>query len=229
MKMNKECSTECSRGFWNRKIPFFHFAYLILICFILMLVALVIMPGRVSEAAYENFSFAATITSIVLAVVSIIYSLQSGLSNVRQLNTISEIESKISREINKFSDIDKTIRDAFVPIASQVGDIKQSQDNLHTEMLRISKVEINDKDIRIEGPVILFVVLYAAAKSFLTGMDMPYHKFSEYVGIQSRYCEGLLDAISIFHSDKLKIEQGSRSTRKKLSFIMSRHLALQKS
>lgn len=149
---------------------------------------------------------------------SIIYSIQSGLSNVSQLNTISEIESKISSEIKKFSDIDKKIRDAFVPIASQVGDIKQSQDNLHTEMLRMSKVEItqNDKDIKIEGPVILFVVLYAAAKSFETKMDIPYHKFSEYVGIQSRYCEGLLDSIAIFHSDKLKIIRGSRSTRKKV-------------
>ncbi len=219
MNANKEFGNESSNGFWNRKISIWHFVYIILICSIFITGTLLIMPGRVNEAAYENFSFAATITSIVLAVVSIIYSIQSGLSNVGQLNTISEIESKISHEINNFSDIDKTIREAFIPIASQVGDIKQSQDNLHSEILKMSQFEIkeNNKNIKIEGPVVLFVVLYAAARSYETKMDIPYHKFSEYVGVQSRYCEGLLDGIATFCSDKLRIEKGSRSTRKKVA------------
>ena len=70
-------------------------------CIMFTVMVLLIMPGRVSDDAYQNFSFAATITSIVLAVVSIIYSLQSGLSSVGQLNAISDIEGKISQEIKK--------------------------------------------------------------------------------------------------------------------------------
>lgn len=184
-----------------------------------MVVVLIIVPGRINDEAYQNFSFAATITSIVLAVVSIIYSIQSGLSNVGQLQVISEIENKISKEINKFSDIDEKIRELLDPIASQVGDIKQTQDNLHTEFLKYAKLDISDagKNVNIEGPVILYVVLYAAAKSRETGMDLPFHKFAEFIGSQSRYCEGLLEGIAVFCSDKIKVEQGSRSSRKKIT------------
>ena len=203
----------------QRRISLWHFVYFSLMCIMFTVMVLLIMPGRVSDDAYQNFSFAATITSIVLAVVSIIYSLQSGLSSVGQLNAISDIEGKISQEIKKFSDIDDKIRDALSPIASQVGDIKQTQDNLHSEFLKISKLEISQGDSsngKIEGPVILYVVLYAAAKSRETGMDMPYHKFAEYVGWQSRYCEGLLDGIAAFCPDRIKVGQGSKTTRKKV-------------
>lgn len=206
------------KGFWNRKISMWHVVYIVLMCLMFVVMALWIMPGRVNDDAYQNFSFAATITSIVLAVVSIVYSIQSGLSSVGQLHAISDIEGKISHEIKKFSDIDEKIRNAVSPIASQVGDIKQTQDNLHSELLKISQLEIfrEDNNGKIEGPVILYVVLYAAARSHETGMDMPYHKFAEYVGLQSRYCEGLLDGIAAFSPDKIKVEQGSRITRKKV-------------
>lgn len=215
--MNKNNSSE--KGFLCRKISLWHFAYLSLFCIMFSVMVLLVMPGRINDDAYQNFSFAATITSIVLAVVSIIYSLQTGLSSVGQLNAISDIESKISHEINKFSDIDDKIREALSPIASQVGDIKQTQDNLHSEFLRISKLEISQGDNangKIEGPVILYVVLYAAAKSHETDMDLPYHKFAEYVGLQSRYCEGLLDGIAAFCPDKIKVGQGTKNTRKKV-------------
>lgn len=79
---------------------------------------LLIIPGRINDDAYQNFSFAATITSIVLALVSIVYSLQSGLSSVGQLHSVIEIESQISNEIKKFSGIDEKIRNALVPISS---------------------------------------------------------------------------------------------------------------
>lgn len=218
--MNKNSNSELEKGFWQRKISLWHFVYFCVICILFAIGVLLIMPGRVNDDAYQNFSFAATITSIVLAVVSIIYSIQSGLSSVGQLNVISDIESKISHEINKFSDIDDKIRNALSPIASQVGDIKQTQDNLHTEFLKISKLEISQGDNNngeIEGPVILYVVLYAAAKSFETKMDIPYHKFAEHLGPQSRYCEGLLDGIAAFSPNKIKVEQGSKPTRKKVT------------
>lgn len=110
--MNKNNSSE--KGFLCRKISLWHFAYLSLFCIMFSVMVLLVMPGRINDDAYQNFSFAATITSIVLAVVSIIYSLQTGLSSVGQLNAISDIESKISHEINKFSDIDDKIREALV-------------------------------------------------------------------------------------------------------------------
>ena len=92
-----------NKNFWSRKISIWHFVYIILFCIFFSIVTLLIMPGRINDDAYQNFSFAATITSIVLALVSIVYSLQSGLSSVGQLHSVIEIESQISNEINLIS------------------------------------------------------------------------------------------------------------------------------
>ena len=61
--------------FWTRKVSLWHIVYIVIICLIVNVFLLCIVPGRVNDEAYQNFSFAATIVSIVLAVVSIVYSL----------------------------------------------------------------------------------------------------------------------------------------------------------
>ena len=216
-----------NKNFWSRKISIWHFVYIILFCIFFSIVTLLIMPGRINDDAYQNFSFAATITSIVLALVSIVYSLQSGLSSVGQLHSVIEIESQISNEIKKFSGIDEKIRNALVPISSQVGSIqktqdtiRQAQDDIHNELLKISSLEIPKDDggnTTLEGPAILYILLYAAVLSKTKAMDMPYHLFAKYVGPQSKYCEGLLDGMAVLQPDKIKIEQGSRPARKKVT------------
>ena len=96
-------------GVLDKKVSVWHIIYIVLICTIFCLVVILILPGRICEEAYTNFSFAATITSIVLAVVSIVYSLQSGLSSVGQLNSIKDVEVSIKNELQKFSDIEGAI------------------------------------------------------------------------------------------------------------------------
>ena len=215
------------KNFWSRKISIWHFVYIILFCIFFSIVTLLIMPGRINDDAYQNFSFAATITSIVLALVSIVYSLQSGLSSVGQSHSVIEIESQISNEIKKFSGIDEKIRNALVPISSQVGSIqkaqdtiRQAQDDIHNELLKISSLEIpkdGGGNTTLEGPAILYILLYAAVLSKTKAMDMPYHLFAKYVGPQSKYCEGILDGMAVLQPDKIKIEQGSRPARKKVT------------
>lgn len=222
------------KSFWSRKISMWHFIYVILFCIMFSIVTLMIMPGRINDDAYQNFSFAATITSIVLALVSIVYSLQSGLSSVGQLHSVLEIESQISNEIKKFSGIDEKIRNALVPISSQVGNIqrtqdtiKQAQDDIHNELVKISSLEIpkdGGGNTTLEGPAILYILLYAAAMSKEKAMDIPYHIFAKYVGLQSKYCEGLLDGMAVLYPEKIKIEQGSRTTRKKVTVFDSASL-----
>lgn len=218
-------------NFMNRKISIWHFVYVILFCIMFAIVTLVLIPGRVSDEAYQNFSFAATITSIVLALVSIVYSLQSGLSSVGQLHSVIQIESQISNEIKKFTGIDEKIRNALEPISSQVGDIKnaqddmrqaqdnmkQAQDDYHNELIKKLQLEIPKDEggnIKLEGPAILYILLYAAAKSKETKKDIPYHLFGKHVGWQSRYYEGLLDGMAVLHPQQLKIEQGDRPSKK---------------
>ena len=41
--------------------------------------------------------------------------------------------------------------------------------------------------------------------------------FAKYVGPQSKYCEGILDGMAVLQPDKIKIEQGSRPARKKVT------------
>ncbi len=222
------------KSFWSRKISMWHFVYVILFCIMFSIVTLVLIPGRVNDDAYQNFSFAATITSIVLALVSIVYSLQSGLSSVGQLHSVIEIESQISNEIKKFSGIDEKIRSALVPISSQVGNIqktqdtiRQAQDDLHNELVKISSLEIpkdGGGNTTLEGPAILYILLYAAALSKEKNMDLPYHLFAKYVGVQSKYCEGVLDGMAVLHPDNIKIEQGSRPTRKKVAIFDEKSL-----
>lgn len=214
---------------WTARVSVWHIAYIVLICLLIVLFVLLIAPGRINDDAYHNFSFAATITSIVLAVVSIVYSLQSGVSSLGHMSRIQDIEESISEEVNKFSGIDEAIRQAISPINQKMGDLqkaqdtmKQKKDDLLNQVIKFNDTKVegtveqaDGKKMTIVGPRIISVVLYAAAKSKETGMDLPFHEFAKVVGVQARYCEGLLDGLAALHPDKLKIEPGSRASRKK--------------
>ena len=217
-----------SSSFWDRKISIWHFIYFAIICFIIIVAVLVIIPGRINEDAYQNFSFASTITSIVLAAVSIIYSIQSGLAAGSQMSDVKSIEQSISKEVTKLSGIDKSIRDIIKPLTETVGQISDTQNTMqqtqsklvaHVEKLslNIEPIEVLQSEgdkIKIQGPVVLSITLYAAIRSQQTGMDIPFHKFAEHIGKQATYCEGLLDGLAAVHPDKISISVGSKKTRK---------------
>lgn len=118
------------RGFWTARVSVWHIAYIVLICLLIILFVLLIAPGRISEDAYHNFSFAATITSIVLAVVSIVYSIQTGMSSLGHMTRIRDIEENISEEVQKFSGIDEAIRQAISPLNQKMGDMQKAQDTM---------------------------------------------------------------------------------------------------
>lgn len=214
---------EENRHFLNKKVSVWHIVYICIICLIVNVFLLVIVPGRVSDDAYQNFSFAATVTSIVLAVVSIVYSLQSGLSSIGQLSSIKEIEGNISEEISKFSGIEETIRQALTPLSNKMGDLQKTQDTfservseLSTKFEQAESTNSTETTQRILGSEIMYVTLYAALKSHETGMDMPYHIFAKFVGGQAKYCEGLIDGLAAICPDEINVEQGSKSSRKKV-------------
>lgn len=107
--MNGKIGNKFQRTFGCKKVSIFHLVYIVIIFLIIQLFLFVIYPGHVNEAAFTNFSFASTLVSIVLAVVSIVYTIQSGLSSIGQFKTIQDIEERIHHEINKFSSIDEKI------------------------------------------------------------------------------------------------------------------------
>jgi hypothetical protein len=220
-----------------KTIPISHAIYVIIICIIFIIFTILIIPRCISDDAYQNFSFAATIVSIVLAVVSIVYSLQSGLSSVSQFNGIREIETRIGAELNRFSNLETSIqnkvKEIVEPIQVSLGDIKhqqvdiqKAQDALASNWKEVTQnTENASEDTKQDGepteligkdiPQILYVIFYVCALSKKTGKDLPFHILAKLFGTRSSYyCEGVINSLSILNPTKLKIQTGSKPTRK---------------
>lgn len=93
MKENKDKNDSKNKSFCRKKVSILRLIYVSIIFAIVQVFLLVICPGKISSYAFENFSFASTLISIVLAVVSIVYTLQSGLSSFGQLNSIKTLRN----------------------------------------------------------------------------------------------------------------------------------------
>lgn len=229
-------STSKKNSFWIRKVSIWHIIYLIVITLVINIFLLCIVPGRINDDAYHNFSFAATITSIVLAVVSIVYSLQSGLSSIGQLNSIKEIESRIGNELTRFSSLETSIKnvvkEGISPLEASMGNLQQSQVDIKKSQVELKlnwesviesitenkseNLSNNDESSvkKISGlPQIFYVILYTCLKSNITGKDIPFHILGRYFGIRSYYCEGVIRSISIFNSKTLSLKEGSKAIR----------------
>lgn len=200
-----------AKGFWGKKVSIWHIIYIVLICGVVNIFILLIAPGRINDDAYQNFSFASTLTSIVLAVVSIVYSLQSGLSTFGQLNGMKDIEAQISRELAKFSTLENSIKESvqncLKPLEASMGSIKQqqevfqkSQEKLTNDVLAQLGPNNNSSDevtesmlISLSGsPHIYALILYACLCSFETKKRIPYYLFRKYLGDKSYYFQGVV-------------------------------------
>lgn len=228
------------RSFWSRNVSVWHIIYLVIISLIINVFLLCIVPGRINDDAYQNFSFAATITSIVLAVVSIVYSLQSGLSSIGQLNGIKDIEAKIGTELTRFANLESSIKNAvregITPLEASMGDIKQRQDEIsktqdvlanNWKELMQTTISVNEKPtespelsthlLSAESPQIFSVILYTCVCSHVTQKDIPYHILGQFFGVRSYYCEGVINALATFNRNSLALEVGSKHTRQVVS------------
>jgi len=223
---------------FSKKVSVWHIVYLVLLTIIINVFLLAICPGRVSDAAMDNISFASAIVSIVLALVSIVYSLQSGFSSSNQFEGIKNIEGNIQDELRQFQSLRDTISQAVEPIKIVVGEIQQTtvdiqkttgdiqkaQDNMKRNLDDLNKpITLNvldSKDSSKERNITLthtmVVALYAAAMSKEKNMDIPFHIFANFIGSKSHYAEGVLEALSAL-DDGIKLEQDSSPTRKKVT------------
>ena len=102
------------------KVNIHHLYYVLLIAVLIIVVLILHIPFGISRYAFDNFSFASTITSIVLAVVSIVYSIQSGNSSSDQLNGVRDIERNITKQLNNFSELEDKLHKKVDEIKSGV-------------------------------------------------------------------------------------------------------------
>lgn len=207
-------------AFFDKKVSVWHIIYIVLICAIFCLFIVLMCPGKISEEAYTNFSFAATITSIVLAVVSIVYSLQSGLSSTGQLNSIKDIEVGIKSELAKFSDIEGAIKNVISPLEKSTGEIKDTMADIKKNidafsMSKSFQADGDRKERSTEGevknyqeyyPSMFYVILYMCQQSYEKRKEIPYFVFRKYFSEEKwHYCYGVLKCLSIFNDNLLKL------------------------
>lgn len=224
-------------GVLDKKVSVWHIIYIVLICTIFCLVVILILPGRICEEAYTNFSFAATITSIVLAVVSIVYSLQSGLSSVGQLNSIKDVEVSIKNELQKFSDIEGAIKKVIDPIETSMGEIKRTTTDIKNQTGEISKKMSEEVlwgkqqgEMISEGresnsaenanwPSMFYLIFYMCQQSCKKKIILPYSIFVSYFKKEYWfYCLGVIKGIAIFKPEALEIEVESNRELKILKY-----------
>ena len=236
--MNSKDDKPTHSSFWTRKISIWHIIYIIVICLIINIFLLCIVPGRINDEAYHNFTFAATITSIVLAVVSIVYSIQSGLMTFNRMGGIRDIEDRIGEELDRFKDLDASIKSAIKegisPLEASMGDIMQRQDDIQKAQDELSinwkslmqnvnsGIKVAEEDGDLEEPTILknqsipqifSIILYTCSNSQKTHKDIPFHILGQFFGTRSYYCEGVIKSLSVFSPDVLRIGVGSKPNR----------------
>ncbi len=82
-----------------------HIRYIVFICLLICLFVILVAPNHVNDEAFRNFSFAATITSIVLAVVSIVYSFYSSGGLTMSIGEMKQVEQDLEEEIRNIPDL----------------------------------------------------------------------------------------------------------------------------
>lgn len=202
-----------------RRVNICHLFYTIGIALIIIVFVLLIAPIYVTEEAFNNFSFAATITSIVLAVVSIVYSIQSGLSSKNSEAGLREIENRIHIEVERIGHLDNIIKDYIKeqtdPIKQQVGEISEGQTNLRYQfeekmsmlLYTKNKSEQSDGSFNYKSTSLIGIfAIYLCAKIKETG-KIANIDLLEQIGVGSKsYCYGFLIALSSSLPEKIWIE-----------------------
>ena len=177
----------------------------------------------INEYAFNNFSFASTVVSIVLAMMSIVYTFQSGQSSADQLSHIKDIEGRIHQEINRFSDIDERITRALKPIGDSIGDIRQQisdinksiKDNL---LFATPPSDTDDNastatlDVRTL-PLMFPTVFYICQRCVDTDKPFPFFILRNVAEKHAYYCLGIINCLSAFRPDLMTIVKGAEYTQ----------------
>ena len=125
-----------------------HIRYILLVCLLICLFITLMVPKHVTEEAFQNFSFAATITSIVLAVVSIVYSFYSSGGIATSIGEMKQVEKDLEDEIKDIPDlkrhVSETVDDLKTNILEAIHADRQASDS-KTEELTKSVHDIHDE------------------------------------------------------------------------------------
>lgn len=135
----------------ERKIVRLHLIYGLIILAILSVGLLVLIPGHINQSAFDNFCFAATIVSIVLAVVSIVYSFRTKNNASDNMAGIREVERGISEKLLMFDEIEKHI---LAGLEKGINPIQQDVNTLHDDQVGIREsIEQLKEEMRLQTAI----------------------------------------------------------------------------
>lgn len=186
----------------EKKVNYLHLVYIIIIFVIVLLAIWLVSPYVVCEESLMKFEFAATITSIVLALVSIVYSMSSGQGISENLGSMRNASEKIGNVGDKL----ETIQNSLQTEITHLTNLEQKMQALHEKTDRTNQM-INEmgqnKDISSnsgnEGKfdyenssVSGLLIVYACSLAFEKGKPFP----AEFTG-NPFYAHGYITALEI--------------------------------
>lgn len=177
-----------------------HLIYGYIICGIIILGILVCWilscTGKISRAAFDNFAFASSIVSIVLAVVSIVHSISSSSGVINSVKVLGDAEESIRLQVENLksieADIISKVEEGNRGLTDQMSSVQKRIDTL---MLQSNEGEKNSatgtpsKKLDVydlaKNSTIGNVSLYICLKSMETGkswrLDMLGEKYTLYI------------------------------------------------
>lgn len=130
----------------SKQVNWWHLLYTIAICVLICIGVILCQQKAVCETAMTNFSFAATITSIVLAVVSIVYSIISGTGVNENLGSIQSIEGKIREQLESFQQLGDSIARRVALSNDQLSqEVKETNKQLSDVKKQLNEWEVASK------------------------------------------------------------------------------------
>ena len=192
------------------------------IIFGIVLVSVVVIwilscKGVISETAFQNFSFAASVVSIVLAVVSIVYSMKSGAGVAGSINILQEAGHDIRENVKALDGLEdhivNAVQEGFESLGGKIENVQnQIEPLLQSANANSQVVEGNTTTkflIDLErnsnyGNVILYICLKASETKKSWNLDIMGSENKEYVW-------GYLVAMSSIQSMKFYYEYDTNS------------------
>lgn len=196
-----------------KKINIHHLYYVLLLAILIIVVLILHIPFGISKYAFDNFSFASTITSIVLAVVSIVYSIQSSNSSSDQLNGVRDIERNITMQLNNFSELEGKLHKKVDEITSGMTTVKEGQADIKETVshlieqggLASSSSLGTSTDYFTYNSLLGNFLLYSCALSFETKRPLPGEILSK-MAENYTYCYGYIVALTVFENSKINVD-----------------------
>lgn len=150
--------------------------------------------GVISETAFQNFSFAASVVSIVLAVVSIVYSMKSGAGLAGSVDILQEAGRDIRENVKALDGLEdhivNAVQDGFESLGGKIDTVQnQIEPLLQSANANSQVVEGNtstkfliDLDRNSNyGNVILYICLKAAETKKSWNIDIMGSENKDYV------------------------------------------------